>query len=46
MLRAFGEAIATGKTPESDGASGRRDLAIVLAAYRSVAERRPVDVEC
>ena len=46
MLRAFDEAIATGKTPESDGASGRRDLAIVLAAYRSVAERRPVDVEC
>ncbi len=46
MLRAFVEAIATGKTPESDGASGRRDLAIVLAAYRSVAERRPVDVEC
>lgn len=46
MLRAFDEAIATGKTPESDGASGRRDLALVLAAYRSVAERRPVDVEC
>lgn len=46
MLRAFGEAMATGKPPESDGASGRRDLAIVLAAYRSVAERRPVAVEC
>ena len=46
MLRAFEEAIATGKTPESDGASGRRDLALVLAAYRSLAERRPVDVEC
>ncbi len=46
MLRGFDEAIATGKTPESDGASGRRDLAIVLAAYHSVAERGPVDVEC
>ncbi len=46
MLRAFAEAIATGKTPESDGVSGRRDLLLVLAAYRSLAERRPVDVEC
>jgi len=26
--------------------SGRRDLVLVLAAYRSLAERRPVDVEC
>ena len=46
MLRAFDEAMRTGKAPESDGASGRRDLQIVLAAYRSLAERRPVDVEC
>jgi predicted dehydrogenase len=46
MLRAFDEAVRTGTAPESDGASGRRDLAVVLAAYRSVAERRPVEVEC
>lgn len=46
MLRAFVDAMATGATPESDGTSGRRDLAVVLAAYRSIAERRPVDVEC
>src|SRR3989442_1292833 len=32
--------------PETDGAAGRRDLAVVLAAYRSIAERRLVDVEC
>jgi UDP-N-acetyl-2-amino-2-deoxyglucuronate dehydrogenase len=46
MLRAFGEAVGSGRLPETDGASGRRDLAIVLAAYRSVAERRPVDLAC
>jgi UDP-N-acetyl-2-amino-2-deoxyglucuronate dehydrogenase len=46
MLSAFVEAMQTGAAPESDGASGRRDLAVVLAAYRSIAERRPVDVEC
>ncbi len=46
MLRAFHEAIRRGTAPETDGVSGRRDLAVVLAAYRSVAERRPVDVEC
>jgi UDP-N-acetyl-2-amino-2-deoxyglucuronate dehydrogenase len=44
MLRAFLDAIATGRTPETDGASGRRDLAVVLAAYRSVDERRPIEV--
>lgn len=46
MLRAFDEAVGTGHPPETDGVSGRRDLAIVLAAYRSLAARRPVDVEC
>ena len=46
MLRAFVDAMATGATPESDATSGRRDLAVVLAAYRSIAERRPVDLEC
>lgn len=46
MLRALGAAIQTGTAPESDGRSGRRDLEIVLAAYRSVIERRPVDLGC
>jgi UDP-N-acetyl-2-amino-2-deoxyglucuronate dehydrogenase len=46
MLRAFADSVASGRPPESDGASGRRDLAVVLAAYRSVAERRPVDLAC
>jgi UDP-N-acetyl-2-amino-2-deoxyglucuronate dehydrogenase len=46
MLRAFRDAVTTGKPPETDGADGRRDLAIVLAAYRSVAERRAVEVAC
>jgi len=46
MLRAFAEAVGSGRLPETDGASGRRDLAVVLAAYRSVAERRPVDLAC
>ena len=46
MLRAFEDAMATGVAPESDGVSGRQDLALVLAAYRSIAERRPVDLAC
>lgn len=46
MLMAFRDAIASGRGPESDGRSGRRDLEVVLAAYRSVAERRPVDLPC
>jgi predicted dehydrogenase len=46
MLSAFDDAMRTGKAPETDGAVGRRDLAVVLAAYRSIAERRPVDVGC
>jgi len=46
MLSAFDEAMRIGKTPETDGADGRRDLAVVLAAYRSIAERRPVDIPC
>jgi predicted dehydrogenase len=46
MLTAFRDAIASGHRPESDGASGRRDLEVVLAAYRSVAERAPVDLAC
>lgn len=46
MLRAFADAVGSGRPPETDGRSGRRDLAVVLAAYRSVAERRPVDLAC
>ena len=46
MLKAFLEAMTTGKPPETDGAEGRRDLAVVLASYRSLRERCPVDVEC
>ena len=46
MLRAFDDAVGSGRPPETDGVSGRCDLAVVLAAYRSVAERRPVDLSC
>lgn len=46
MLRAFERAMTTGHAEEMDGAAGRRDLAVVLAAYRSIAERRPVDLAC
>jgi len=46
MLRAFLHAITTGLAPETDGGEGRRDLAVVLAVYRSLRERQPVDVEC
>ena len=45
QLRRFREAIDSGTPPESDGVSGRRDLEVVLAAYRSLAERQPVDLE-
>jgi predicted dehydrogenase len=46
MLGAFREAIARGGCGEMSGAEGRADLAVVLAAYRSIAERRPVDLAC
>ena len=46
MLRAFDDAVGSGRPPETDGVSGRCDLAVVLAAYRSVVERRPVDLAC
>jgi predicted dehydrogenase len=46
MLRAFLHAITTGRPPETDGHEGRRDLTVVLAVYRSLRERQPVDVEC
>ena len=46
MLTAFRNAIARGKADEMDGIEGRHDLALVLAAYRSLTERAPVDVAC
>jgi predicted dehydrogenase len=44
MLAAFQRAIARGHAEEMDGAAGRDDLAIVLAAYRSIATGQPVDL--
>jgi predicted dehydrogenase len=46
MLKAFDEAMTTGRAAEMDGAEGRRDLAVVLAAYRSIAEGCPVTPAC
>lgn len=46
MLTAFRDAIARGRADEMDGAAGRGDLAIVLAAYRSLAEHAPVEIPC
>ncbi|MBI3636711.1 MAG: Gfo/Idh/MocA family oxidoreductase [Candidatus Rokubacteria bacterium] len=46
MLKTFREAMESGRAPEMDGAAGRADLAVVLAAYRSIAEGRPVDLAC
>jgi predicted dehydrogenase len=45
MLTAFGHAMAGGGPVEMDAAAGRADLAVVLSAYRSVAERRTIDLE-
>jgi predicted dehydrogenase len=46
MLTAFAAAMARGAADEMDGGQGRADLAVVLSAYRSLAEGRPVDVPC
>jgi predicted dehydrogenase len=46
MLRVFADAMASGRAGEMDGAEGRRDLAVVLAAYRSIAEGTPVTPSC
>jgi len=46
MLRAFDDAMTTGRATEMDGAEGRRDLAVVLAAYRSIAEGEAVTPGC
>jgi predicted dehydrogenase len=42
--RMFIEAIRAGKKPMMDGHAGRRDLAVVMAAYQSAAENKPVSV--
>jgi predicted dehydrogenase len=44
MLMRFLEAIDRGRPGEMDGRDGRADLAVVLAAYRSIGERAPIDV--
>ncbi len=46
MLTAFRDAMARAKADEMDGTAGRADLAVVLAAYRSITERKPIDVTC
>ncbi len=45
MLAEFVGAARTAAAPEMDGRAGRRDLALVLAAYRSLETSQPVDVE-
>jgi predicted dehydrogenase len=45
MLATFRRAMTAGAAVETDGAAGRADLAVVLAAYRSLADRRPVDLD-
>ena len=42
--RMFLEALAAGKPPPMSGADGRHDLAVVMAAYQSACENRPVNV--
>ena len=46
MLRAFDAAMTSGRASEMDGREGRRDLAVVLAAYRSIAEGCAVAPAC
>src|SRR6267143_736100 len=46
MLRAFDDSMTMGRATEMDGAEGRRDLAVVLAAYRSIAEGEAVTPGC
>jgi predicted dehydrogenase len=46
MLRAFDAAMTSGRASEMDGREGRRDLAVVLAAYRSIADGCVVEPAC
>ncbi len=45
MLAEFVGAATAGRTPEMDGSEGRRDLALVLAAYESLKTGQPVQVD-
>lgn len=45
MLAEFVEAVRAARASEMDGIEGRRDLAMVLAAYRSVETGQPEEVE-
>jgi predicted dehydrogenase len=45
MLSAFRDAMAGPAGLEMGASAGRADLAVVLAAYRSIAERRPIDLD-
>ena len=45
MLQEFLGAIRERRAPQMDGREGRRDLAVVTAAYRAIAEQRSVEVE-
>jgi len=45
MLHEFLGAVREARTPRMDGREGRRDLSVVMAAYRSIVEQRPVEVE-
>ena len=44
MVREFRDSIQQGRSPLMDGDEAIKDLAIVLAAYRSAAERRHVEL--
>ncbi|MBI4608900.1 MAG: Gfo/Idh/MocA family oxidoreductase [Candidatus Rokubacteria bacterium] len=45
MLAEFVAALASSRAPEMDGVEARRDLAVVVAAYRSMQTGLPADVE-
>lgn len=45
MLAELVAAVRVGRDPEMDGREGRRDLALVLAAYQSLKAGEPVEVE-
>lgn len=45
MLAEFVTAVRGGRDPEMDGRDGRRDLALVLAAYGSLRTGQPVEVD-
>jgi len=44
--RMFIEAILAGRKPMMDGEAGRRDLAVIVSAYRSAESGKPQGVKC